>query len=153
MAATPVTIAGTGGAAGWFNSPCTAAGSGNQRLMDDFLDLGPFPFAPMKTFTISHLLPGNYQVYTYAWGADNPGLHRTLVDVNGAGAVAVGGVTCPFAFALGVTHSVHAVTVAAMGDVIQINLTPSAGRGRLNGIQIVPGGPGGPVVHGNDNPN
>ncbi len=105
----------------------------DEALMDDFLDLGGT--GALDTFTVTGLAAGNYQVYVYAWGADD-GTFSTGVSVNGSAQQASGGVW-PGGFAAGVTHNVFNVSLAS-GQPLVIDTATLNGFGSLNGIQIIP---------------
>lgn len=114
-----------------FQNPATAGG--DEQLMDDFLDLGGA--GALDTFTVTGLAAGNYQVFVYAWGADNA-TFVTGASVNGSAQQTSGG-AWPGGFSAGVTHSVFNVTLTA-GQPLTINTATVSGFGSLNGIQIIP---------------
>lgn len=116
-----------------FSSNNVGTSGDDQALMDDFLDLGGAP--GNDTFTVTGLAAGNYQVYVYAWAADNA-TFITGASVNGSPSANSGG-AWPGGFAAGVTHNVFNVTLTP-GQPLVITTTNVTGFGSLNGIQIIP---------------
>ncbi len=118
-----------------FDGPTTTGDA--QALFDDC-----FYNSALSTFTISGLTPGEYRIFTYAMAPDSNAFF-TSVEVTGSpdGIQLVGG---DFAagFQSGVTHSEHRITVTAGGSVT-INTDVGTSFDSINGLQIVPLGPGG----------
>lgn len=128
--ATPVRVSLSTGTSGVCQFPCTGAlpgGSNNESLMDDFCR-----FNGDCTLEIRELLPGYYNVTTYAWAPDDP-LARTTVD-----GVQLGGAwPANNAFAQGTTHSVRTGVAVAAGTALTIRLSVAHSFGTLNGVQLV----------------
>lgn len=106
------------------------------NLLTDVLDLET-P-GNSDTFTIAGLQNGTYEVYTYAMAPDS-GDFRTDVNVNGTGVQTVGGAFTG-SFVLGVTHSMHTVTVTDGIITINTSVPTIAGItnfGSLAGVQLV----------------
>lgn len=103
--------------------------SGNdEELLDDSADIGAVG-SGSRSQVITGLEPGNYQVFTYAWGR---GL--TVVDVNDTGPQEIGG-AWPGNFSPGVTHALHSVNIAA-GQDVTIQWVSTVDFGSANGFQI-----------------
>jgi len=111
-----------------FNNAGTSGA--DEQLMDDGAD-------GARTWTISGLANGTYDVYTYAWAPDSA-TFLTNVSVNGSATQTVGG-AWPGAHALGVTYAQHSATVSA--GQITIGLTVVSGFATTNGFQIKAGAP------------
>lgn len=133
-------IVASGGSPFQNDNPATSGD--DQALMDDI----SCP-ATGITWTLSGLIAGEYDVYTYAWAPDTP-LFRTEVTVNGEPSQIVGGVWVP-GHELGTTYALHSITVAA-GQAVTIVTAPSPGSnfGAVNGFQIVPTELGGAFCFG-----
>jgi hypothetical protein len=152
-AATSATVTrstGTGG--GFFFNNANTTGD-FQALLDDGHDVGGT--GAMVTYTISGLAAGDYTVYAYAVAPDSA-TFLTNVSVTGSPSMnpqTVGGAIPVNAFALGITHSVHVVTVPPASNLV-ITFATSSGFGTANGFQICndyscvlrqPGGAGSPL--------
>lgn len=112
-----------------FDHPGT---SGDEAaLLDDYFDLHSTPAA----FELIGLRPGRYGVYTYAWGPDDAAF-RTTVEVNGQGAVSIGG-GWPGQLQEGLVYAHHLVTITGTQSISIY--TFGRPRGTLNGFQIVEG--------------
>ncbi len=110
------------------NSPATSGDF--EALIDDVENLS----GGATTYTISGLLPGAYQVTTYAIAPDNAA-YRTNVEVVGAGTQVVGGALADNAFALGVTHALHTRNIGS-GQSLVINASTAVSFGSVNGLQL-----------------
>ncbi|MCC6622939.1 MAG: hypothetical protein IT385_16895 [Deltaproteobacteria bacterium] len=99
-----------------------------ERLLEDYLDL----HSTGGTFTFKGVPPGDYVVYTYAWGPDDD-RYRTRVTL-GEETQEIGGAWTG-ALAQGITHARHAVTVPSTG---KLEIYTFGTKGTLNGIQLVP---------------
>lgn len=108
-----------------------ATGGDEAALLDDYFDLHSTPAA----FELVGLRPGRYGVYTYAWAPDDAAF-RTTVEVNGQGAVLIGG-GWPGSLAEGFVYAHHQVTIT--GTQSLSIFTFGRPRGTLNGLQIVEG--------------
>ena len=140
-AATGVTLTISAGEASFsFNDPSTSGD--DQALLDDELDIRPTGVGNTATVTLIGLPAGTYDVYTYARDAEAPTNEEVSVNVNGTGAQNVTPTSDTFSgFALGQTHTLHSVTIAAaqnLSVVVTIVADPGTDYGMINGIQIVP---------------
>jgi hypothetical protein len=90
------------------------------------------------TYRVAGLQPGDYRVYCYAVRALPGETWPVTVTVDGAtqGAEIVTGPMPGNSFAYLITHSIHDVP-ALNGDLVIHATAPGAGRGRVNGFQIV----------------
>jgi len=146
-AATGVTMTGdyavfTNGLAN-FNFDNANTFGDDEALLDDLWDMG----APVGEglFTITGLVDGSYDVYTYAFAPDSTA-YSTTVSVTGSpdppqlvhDVTGFGG-----GHGLGITYAKHRVTVAG-GSTVQVHCLTTSGFGSNNGIQITPAdqGPG-----------
>lgn len=100
----------------------------DEKLLEDYLDLHTTP----GTFELKGVPPGDYVIYTYAWGADDA-RWTTFVTI-GEDSQTIGG-AWPGALTQGVTHARHEVTVPPSG---KLTIRTFGTKGTLNGIQIVP---------------
>jgi hypothetical protein len=116
-------------------------------LMNDGQDLSAS--TGNVVFTFSNLAAGDYEVYTYAWAPDVPQADTTNVTVTGSSSTnpqTVGGalLPAPDTFAVGVSHALHLITVAAGGSIEILADGAPGSFGTVNGIQIrLVGGGGG----------
>lgn len=123
---TSVSIAGTGGFLSSINDPNTFGD--DEALLDDFL------FIPVsEQYTISGLVPGTYDVYTYGW-FDNP--LTSDVSVNGSAFQTLGG-PWPGGFLQGTTHALNNVSILSGQDIIITVNSAGGGLGPFNGFQVV----------------
>ncbi|MFO1010206.1 MAG: hypothetical protein U1F29_09125 [Planctomycetota bacterium] len=136
--ATSVTWTISGGVATAASSNLTGASVDDLALLGDVLD----PGSVLRTVTISGLLPGEYEVTSYAIAPDDPN-YRTAIDVVGSveGVQIVGG-AFPGSYVQGVTHALHHATLLVPQDLVitvQRTAPPPQGFnfGSLNGVQIV----------------
>ena len=121
------------GAAAAFNFDNVGTTGDDQVLMDDLSDPSPGG----ATWTISGLAGGNYELITYAWAPDNAVfLSRVTVAGSSDPAQDVGG-AWPGAYALGVTHALHRISVASGGSIAStITVAPGGQFGSVNGFQL-----------------
>ena len=133
---------------GCFNNNLTPAP--DHDLLDDFYNV-----TEQLTWTFDNLAPGTYEVFTYAWDGQTPGV-LTTVDVpqSAAGPIQVGGAVWTVAggYVSGSHFSQHQVVLGTGQSTIDVVCTPPAfpdfpDGGRLNGIQLVftPPSPPGPT--------
>ncbi len=127
------------GSLGGFQFDNTGTSGDDQNLLDDYLDLG----GPgnISTTTFSGLANGNYDVYTYAWAADNRTGFCSQVDVVGSAdpqQVVCGAWTGMHV--QGVTYALHNVDVTGGTISINVEATPTGTFGTINGFQVVPNG-------------
>lgn len=120
-----------------FDNVGTSGDDGN--LLDDYLDLG----GPgnISSTTFDGLTNGNYDVYTYAWAADNRTGFCSQVSVTGSAdpqQVVCGAWTG--ANALGITYALHNVDVTTGTIEILVEATPTGTFGTINGFQIIQNG-------------
>lgn len=90
-----------------------------------------------NTYTFNGLQPGIYDVITYGV-RPLPGQSSTRVDVAGAGIQNITGPMPGNAFALGVTHSWHTLTITGSSITVTVDrdpLNPSVGA-YINGFQL-----------------
>ena len=132
-----VTLSETGAFAGGFEFNNAGTSGDDERLLDDYLDVG----APgqISTSVFSGLANGDYQVYTYSWAADNRTGFCSQVDVVGSPdpqQVVCG--TWPGMHAQGITYALHNVSVTDGTITVNVEATPTGTFGTVNGIQIVP---------------
>ncbi|MDA1263546.1 MAG: hypothetical protein O2816_00535 [Planctomycetota bacterium] len=114
------------------------ASGDHALLMEDIMYCIGEPY----TITFNDLLPGEYEVYTYAMAPDSASLF-SLVDVPaGIGGAQVVGGAFPGGHAQGVTFALHTVTVDASGLLV-IDISSNASDDSLNGVQLVMSGVGG----------
>jgi hypothetical protein len=142
-AATAVTCRCTA-AAGWLgfssNNPSTTGD--DELLLDDISD-------GLQGFDIVGLQAGTYEVYTYVWAPDVPGISQTNVTVTPPGGnMLLGGtsVTAPPPYTSPGHFVLHTVTITA-GQTLNVNLTQGASFVTCNGIQLKLQG-GGPACDG-----
>jgi hypothetical protein len=126
---------GLGGAFGWNNGMTTGY---FQALMDDAHNTG---IAGTVTYTFTGIRPGVYTVYTYAWSPfDATAL--TNVSVGGASTpnpqVAGGALLGTNMFTLGITHTIHQVTITP-GMNLTITCSGVGVAGAINGMQVCDG--------------
>ncbi len=106
-----------------------------QSLMDD----GHAAAAGMSmSYRFTGLAPGRYVVFTYAWAPDSAS-YLTSVSVQGSTSpnpqVVGGALVAVNTFTPGITHAVHAVTLAAGADLV-IDWSAAQGAGTIDGFQI-----------------
>jgi hypothetical protein len=101
----------------------------DEALMDDLLD-GP------ETYTLKGLLPGEYDVYTYAWAPDDVQARTGVIVPGGTGGVQNIGGSWTGGHVQGITYAKHSVTVT--GGQIAIVITIANKFASLNGIQVEP---------------
>ena len=108
--------------------------SGDFDLLLD--DLDSFTTGTEVTYTFRQLLPGRYEVYTYAIAPDNSA-YRTTIAVTGAleAAATIGGTMPVNAFARGVTHALHTVDVSSAGE-LRVTASTTSPFGSVNGFQV-----------------
>ena len=127
---TGVSLVGVGGGALEFNNALTMGD--DKNLMDDGNDPGQTP----GTWTFNGLAPGNYVVYTYAWAPDSAAyISKVAVATSPDPQQTVGG-AWPSGYVLGVTHSLHHVSVASGGSIV-VTITVGIGFATLDGFQLV----------------
>lgn len=135
--ATSAQLVATGGegSAGGFNFHGNTGGF--QLLMDDYA----FLLGPNHEidYHFSGFLPGQYLLYTYAIspGVSNP--VDVLVTVPGA-IVPQQHVTGPMSanlFQIGVTHTIHELTLTGTSFEIDVHTVDNSNLGQCNGFQIV----------------
>ncbi len=135
-APTSVTVTTNAGADFMFDNAGTTGD--DELLMDDLLD------APSSVI-ISGLAPGTYTVYTYAWAPDSAAGSTEVTVTNSPDIPQACGGAWPGGHQLGVTYTMHGVTVDAANPNIEITFVVLASFASCNGIQIVDptGGSGG----------
>lgn len=104
----------------------------DQALLDDLGDPGSG-----GQYRFDNLLPGGYEVWTYAWAPDSSaGLSTVTVTAASEIAATVGGAWSG-APAEGITHAVHHLVVT--NGSILIDVVPAAGSSfaSVNGFQLV----------------
>lgn len=104
----------------------------DQALLDDLGDPGSGGL-----YRFDGLLPGGYEVWTYAWAPDSSaGLSSVIVTGASEIGATVGG-AWNGALSEGITHSVHHVNVS--NGSILIDIVPAAGSSfaSVNGFQLV----------------
>jgi hypothetical protein len=97
-------------------------------------------FGPAAVWNFTGLADGQYNVYTYCWDNSNSGATTEVSIVGSPGTTqTVGGMWAGSPHALGVTYSLHSVTV--VGGTLDLQAEPSAGTssGTVTGFQLVPG--------------
>ena len=110
----------------------SGATTGDFELLID--DVESISGANTTTLTIAGLLPGSYQVLTYAIAPDSAA-YRTNVEVVGAGTQVVGGTLTDNSFAVGVTHALHNKSIGA-GQSLVVNASVATSFGSINGLQL-----------------
>lgn len=100
----------------------------DEKLLEDYLDL----HSTNGDFTFKGVPPGDYILYTYAWGPD-VAAYRTKVTI-GDDTQTIGGAWTG-TLEEGVTHARHMLTVPANGRFV---IRTFGTKGTLNGIQLVP---------------
>lgn len=130
---TPVTMRNIGGTSLLHvDDPGTQGDHG--QLLDDYL----VTFSPTLATCLFFydLEPGQYEVRTYAWTPTRPTVRSQVsVDFADQGPRDIGGAWTG-AYAEGVTHSVHTVTVTSNGNMVVHSGLSGAERAALNGIQL-----------------
>lgn len=139
-----MTTTATNGFAHWsFNN--TSNTGDYARLLNDSHILNNFPQAAANTYTFAGLQPGAYMVYSYGvrplTGVSNS--RFTVSGVN-SGPQTVVGPMPGNAFALGITHAMHATTVPGSGVLtITLDRDPALisggnlGGAYANGFQLI----------------
>lgn len=133
---TPVMLAVDVAAGGDFTFDSCIPPTDAAKLMEDVQDIGAV--GGVVTYTFTGLVPGMYEVYTYAWAPD---VFAFISDVTGNCSSdpteMIGGFWCGLPFVRGITHALHRTRVSAGGDALSIEIATGAGLGRVNGFQIV----------------
>jgi len=104
-------------------------------LLDDIIDVGHVD--SLLTLRLEGLLPGAYEVITYAIAPDSAA-SRTSIFVPGSTDInpqEVGGEIPDNLFILGVTHALHNTIVEADG-ILALQATTTVGFGSVNGMQV-----------------
>ncbi len=116
------------------NNAATAAGSDDERLIDDVQSVG-FG-ANSSTWTVSGLPVGPYSVVMYSWAPDNPSFKTALTVTNGVRGTQVCG--APMAPPYGWSYAVNYVRDQVWGQngEISFSVEASTGFGSLNGFTI-----------------
>jgi hypothetical protein len=127
---TSVSNNGTGTGDFYFNNPLTSGD--DELLMDDLEDVGGV--GSTSTWTFQGLMPGAYDVYTYAWAPDN-GTYVSRVTPEGATDSQNVGGAWPGGHALGSTYARHCVTAVA-GQPVVMQIATASGFGSVNGFQF-----------------
>jgi hypothetical protein len=104
----------------------------DQLLLDDLGDPGSG-----GQFRFDGLIPGGYEVWTYAWAPDSAAGLTTVVVTGASETAATVGGAWTGSFSEGVTHSVHHVVIS--GSTIRIDVAPASGSNfaSVNGFQLV----------------
>jgi hypothetical protein len=126
---------------GLFSSNDPSTSGDVQALLDDELDVLPSTVGESATVTISGLIPGLYEVYTYARDADTPTNETVTITVNGSSQTVQPTSDTFSGFVQGENYAYHTGTLAAGDDlVITSTIQNDAGGdyGMINGIQFVP---------------
>ncbi len=128
-----------------FNNSTTFGGA--EKLLDDLEDLGCSP-GGTSTWTVAGMSAGQYEVFVYSWGPDNPTGYSTQVTVEGgaAGPQTCGGAAWAGGHVEGGTFVRDVVPVFADGGSIRVTVTTLVGCGSVNGFQIQPAMGCGPVT-------
>ena len=104
-------------------------------LMEDVQDVGPAGGIVIYTFT--GLLPGTYELYTYAWAPDDVTFISAVDSTCGSDATElVGGPWCGGVFVRGVTHAQHRARIDP-GEDLAVEIETVVGFGSVNGFQLV----------------
>ena len=104
-------------------------------LLDDIIDVGPVD--SLLTLRLEGLLPGAYEVITYAIAPDSAA-SRTSIFVPGSTDInpqEVGGEIPENLFIPGVTHALH-TTVVETDGILALQATTTVGFGSVNGMQV-----------------
>lgn len=109
------------------------ASAEQQNLFAGTMDLGGTGTAP-RTFTISGLMDGAYDIYVYAMAPDSA-TFITNIDINGDVQSVGGTISSPGFYAAGTTHSLHSVNI--VGGSIDIITSTGNGFGSFGGLQFV----------------
>lgn len=133
--AVPATLS-RGGAAvdSMFNSGQTSGD--HEKLLDDYQLISGVN--PSSTITITGLIPGAYQVFTYANGVASSST-RSNVNVfptSSTNPQVVGGTLPSNAFVQGTTHSLHNATINTLSPNLIVTLTPNVSSAAFNGLQL-----------------
>jgi hypothetical protein len=119
--------------------PAGGSGGGNNFpgntgdfafLLNDFRSINP-----SNTFTFTGLANGLYELYSYAVYPSQTSLTTTLVTVGGV-THAVTGPMPGNEFILGITHSIHTVSVTSGTLAVTLDMS-GPNNGILNGFQLV----------------
>jgi len=110
----------------WSNNPGTTGD--DELLLDDSCD-------GAGVWTFSGLVPGDYQILTYAWAPDSPA-YKTLVSVQGSSDPdqIIGG-TWSGAHVNGVTYALH--NVSAPSGQIVVTCSAWTTYSTVNGFQLI----------------
>ncbi len=114
----------------------------DTRLMSDFIDTDAW----LSIITIQGLVAGNYDVYTYAMAADDPGFRTDVNVLNSPDPTQTVGGLWPNAYVQGVTHARHNVSIPTGGSIIitaEVTPVPFGQFGTVSGFQIVKREPNG----------
>ncbi len=96
-------------------------------------------FGPPATWSFSGLADGQYSVYTYCWDPANSGTATEVSVVGVPGSVqTVSGTWAGSPHILGVTFSLHSVSVVGGILDMQAEPGPAGGSGTVTGFQLVP---------------
>jgi hypothetical protein len=121
------------------NDPSTSGDV--QALLDDELDVWPYTVGGTATVTISGLIAGPYEVYTYARDANTPRNETVTITVNGVSQTVQPTSNTFSGFILGENYAFHSGVLAA-GQNLNITATiqndVGGDYGMINGIQFVP---------------
>jgi hypothetical protein len=122
-----------------FDNPLT--GGDDAALLDDFDDVGSFSTAKVK-YTFANLQNGFYDVFVYAWAADDPINFLSVVEVidGSKGLQNCGGADWTGSHVEGITYVRDQVQVVAGELKLRVNF--GAGAATVNGFQIVYQGAG-----------
>ena len=105
----------------------------DEALLDDLGDPGGLG----GTYRFDGLLPGAYQVWTYAWAPDSAaGLSNVTVTGAEEGTTVVGG-AWPGGLQEGVTHAIHHLYVTDGSIRIDIEPNINSNFASVNGFQVV----------------
>ena len=132
---TSVTLSRSGAAVdSMFNSGQTSGD--HEKLLDDYQLISGVN--PSSTITLAGLIPGLYQVTTYANGVASSSTRSnvSVFPTSSANPQVVGGSLPNNGFVAGTTHSVHTSTINNLSPTMTVTLTPNIGSASLNGIQL-----------------
>ncbi len=106
----------------------TGASGDEAALMDDYLQ--DFGLCGIE-LQVHGLAPGDYRVYTYAWGHGYT--NEVFVTPSNDPSTVLNGITYPGSLQLGFTHAVQRVRNLASGQPLRIVVTPWVGCGGSEG--------------------